>query len=98
LDFLKTAVDGIRHGARFNDFKISDLKRQFNGAESRRFYSLLGPQFPRGRIANAANVSSTMKSNGGLVREPTSASRHSRRTFWRRRKANVHIGRRNQRH
>jgi hypothetical protein len=69
LDFLKTAVDGPRRArassqvdaGRCDDFEISDLKRQFNGAESRRFYSLSGLQFPHRRTANAADVSSIVK-------------------------------------
>jgi hypothetical protein len=80
-------------GCRCDHFKISELKRQFNSAESRRFYSL-SAQVDRKR----SNVSAIVNGNGDLVRNLTGASRHSRRTFWRRRKANTHVDRRNQRH
>jgi hypothetical protein len=44
------ALSGLQHIA-CDDFKICDLKRQFNGAERRRFYSLPGLQLPHRRAA-----------------------------------------------
>jgi hypothetical protein len=55
-------------GCRCDHFKISELKRQFNSAESRRFYSL-SAQVDRKR----SNVSAIVNGNGDLVRNLTPA-------------------------
>jgi AraC family transcriptional regulator len=84
---MSSCLDFQVAACRCDHFKISEPKRQFNGAENRHFYCLWGLQFPHTRTANAANVSSIVKSNGDLVRDLTGAFRHARRTFGTRGKA-----------
>jgi hypothetical protein len=94
LHFRKTVIDwhsswrrlppGLPQNAA-NNFKFSNLKRQFNGAESRLPYSVLGFQFPHAGPQTQEGISSVVESSGGLDRTVTPPGLPGIRgeTFWR---------------